>query len=504
MTKLKLRAQNVFNMDTVHDTFCAGQSTDTRLRAQFHNLQKKGVILPAVLILTALLMGIGFTLLSAITGQYTLANDDVFSNNAMQAAEAGVEQSINQLNQNNSFGGYPTTQTLFDDTTQGYGIFTTTIAASPDNSNAKIITSTGKVYHYGQSANPVSAKTVKVTVVGTASNGYSVMTGPGGLILSGSGAITNSQVYVNGTLTLSGAASVGTQSQPLNVNVGNYACPTTGGSTWPQLCTSSQPISIGGSAKIYGSVCATGQTTSTGISGGNGGAGLEPGCTAPQVSEPTYDRVAQINAVTTSSAYTNSTYDCTKYVSPNGFTRTWPANLELTGNVSVSSSCDLTITGNVYITGNLTVAGAAKIRIANSVGTTRPVIIVDGTISVGGSGSMIANSSGTGAEFISFKSTNSCTTAAPASYCSTITGTDLFNSHAVNYVTVAGGATNLAGFIFDSYWGEITISGSGNCGAAIGQTVNMSGAGTVTFGTQIGAGSETWTISSYQVLPKST
>ena len=36
-----------------------------------------GVILPAVLILTALLMGIGFALLSATTGQYTLANDEV-------------------------------------------------------------------------------------------------------------------------------------------------------------------------------------------------------------------------------------------------------------------------------------------------------------------------------------------------------------------------------------------------------------------------------------------
>jgi hypothetical protein len=470
-------------------------------------LTQHGVILPAVLILTALLMGIGFALLSGITGQYTLANDEVYTNNSLQAAEAGVEQSIDQLNQNNNFGGYPSAQTFYNNTVQGYSTFTTTIAASPDNSNAKIITSIGRAYHYGQTTNPVGTRKVQVTVVGTTSSGYSVMSGPGGLILSGSAAITNSQVYVNGQISLSGAASIGTAAQPLNVYAANYACPTTGGSTWPQLCSSTQPISLAQSTHIYGSVCATGQT-STGpnnnIQAGTGGQGLEVGCTAPQVSEPTYDRMAQINAVTTTASSTNATYDCTQFQNPIGFTRTWPANLKLTGNVNIASSCALTVTGNVYITGNLTVGGAAKIYVANSVGTTRPVIIVDGTISIGGSGSMITNTSGTGIDFISFKSTDPCTTATTASYCPTITGTDLYNSQSQNYVSVAGGATNLAGFIFDAYWSEITISGSGNCGAALGQTVNMSGAGTVTFGTQVGAGSETWTISSYQIIPNSS
>jgi len=465
---------------------------------------EQGMILPAVLIITFVLMGIGFVLLSAITGQYTLANDDVYTDNALQAAEAGVEQTVDQLNQgNDSFSGYQTAQTLFNNATQGNGTFVTTIADSPDDSNAKIITSTGTVYHYGQTANPVSTRKIRVTVVGTQSQGYSVISGPGGLILTGSAAITNSQVYVNGTISLSGTASIGTQNQPLNVNAANYACPTTGGATWPQLCASTQPITMARSTHIYGTVCATGQT-STGpnnnISGGNGGAGLQPGCVAPQVSPPTYDRMSQVNAVTTTASSTNSAYDCTQWVSPVGFTRTWPANLKLTGNVNIASSCNLTITGNVYITGNLTIGGAAQIHVADSVGTTRPVVIVDGTISAGGSGSLIANSSGTGIEFISFKSSKTCTTATDSTYCPTISGNDLFTSQSQTTVTV-GGAANLAGFIYDSYWGTIVVSGSGNVGAVVGQVVNMSGAGTVTFGTEIGAGSETWTISSYQVLP---
>lgn len=452
---------------------------------------QSGVILPVTIILVAALMFIGFALLSGVTGQFTLANDEVYNDNAVQAAEAGIEQSIDQLNQNNSFNGYPSAQTLFNDTTQGYGTFTTTIANATDNSNAKIITSTGTIYHYGQKATPVSTRTVQVTVVGTTSSGYSVLGGPGGLILSGSAAVTNSQVFTNGTIKLSGSSSIGTQNQPLDVNAANYACPTSGGSSWPQLCTSSQPISLSGSPKIYGTVCATGQTSSTDISGGNGGAGLEPGCTAPQTSLPSYNRAAQISAVTTTAASTNSSYQCS-----GNKTISWPANLELTGNVTVGNSCNLTINGNVYITGNLTVGGAAKITIANSVGTTRPIILVDGTISAGGSGSMIANSSGTGAEYISFSND---TGNAGAS----ITGNDLYKSQSQTTVTV-GGSANLAGFIFYAYWGEIQVTGSGNVGAALGQTIDLDGAGTITFGTDIAAGSETWTISSYQIIPNSS
>jgi Tfp pilus assembly protein PilX/type II secretory pathway component PulJ len=460
---------------------------------------QRGMILVSVLIITSVLMIIGFALISSVTGQYRLAGSDVYTDNALLSAEAGVEQSVEQLNQNDNFTGYPSAQTLFNDSTQGYGIFVTTIASSPDDSNAKIITSTGTIYHYGQTTNPVSTRKVKVTVVGTSSNGYSVHTGPGGLILGGSANITNSDVYVNGTISLTGTSKIGTQAQPLKVFAGNYACPTgsTPGSTYPQVCSGTQPISLAQSTAIYGTVCATGQT-STGpnnnIKTGSTGQGLVPGCVAPQVATPTYDRAAQIAAVTTTKTSTDPTIDCTQWQSGIGFKRTWPANLKITGNVNIASSCDLTLTGNVYITGTLTIGGAAIVRTADSLGTTRPVVIVDGTITTGGSGGMTANSSGTGAEFISFKSSAPCNPS-----CTSVTGTDLKTSQALQTVTIGGGG-NLAASMFDAYWGKITIKGSGNIGAAIGQTVDMSGAGTVTFGTGIAAGARTWTITSYQQL----
>jgi hypothetical protein len=109
---------------------------------------------------------------------------------------------------------------------------------------------------------------------------------------------------------------------------------------------------------------------------------------------------------------------------------------------------------------------------------------------------MNENASGTGMEFISFLSANSCTIST-TSYCATITGQDLYNSQTATNVTVTS-SVNLPGMIFDAYWSECYLGGSGVMGAAAGQTVDIKGSGSVVFGTQLSSGSETWTITSYQ------
>ncbi len=454
--------------------------------------KQDGMILIAVLIVVSVLTVVGFSVIGYASQQYRQSNNDVVNDNALQVAEAGIEQSVLQLNNSDSFGGYTTAQQFFDNPTQGTASFTTVVANT--STNAKTITSTGNVYEYN-TTNLLSHRKVRVTVVGTGSTGYSVQSGPGGLTLGGSANITNSSVYVNGTLTLTGAAKVGTASQPVTVNVANDVCPSgsSPGPTYPTVCSTGQPISLAYSTNIYGTVCATGQT-STGpnnnIKTGNGGQGLVAGCTAPPVSEPTYDRAGQIADVTTTGAGNSNNYVCNSWP----FNRTWPANLELTGNVSVASSCNVVINGNAYITGNLSIGGASKITVSNSLGTNRPVVLVDGTITVNGSPQIIANSSGTGIEFISWKSSAACNP-----NCTTVTGTDLKTSQGVTTVDV-GGAANLPGMIFDAHWGKLVLAGSGVLGAAAGQTIDMSGAGTVTFGTTLSSGSHTWTISSYQQI----
>lgn len=465
--------------------------------------EENGLILISIVLVAGIMMVIGFALISVTTGQYKVTRNNTYVANSLLVAEAGVEQSIKQLNADDNFSGYTVEQEFFSNTTQGRGVFTTTIANSASDANAKVITSTGKVYRSTTATKPISTRIVKVTAVGTQSQSYSVHAGPGGLIMGGAARITNSDVYVNGTIQMSGGSQIGTDSKPAEVYAGNYACGT---SNYPSLCTGTQPIPIPdwSSVAIIGTVCATGQTQSKFPNsqynnnqpqiraGSGGGSGLRIGCTAPQVSQPTYNRSAHVAAVTTTRSSTDSSIDCKQYSHAQNFDRTWPANLRITGNMNIGSSCNLIITGDVHITGNLTIDGAARITVANSVGTKRPVVIVDGTIDAGGAAQLIANSSGTGIEFISFKSTASCSPS-----CATVAGNDLRTSANTTTVTIGGGS-NLPGMTFNAYWGKIVIGGAGNVGSAIGQTVDMSGAGTITFGTTLSSGSSTWTVSSYQ------
>lgn len=456
-----------------------------------YTASNQGMILVSVIVIVSILMFVGLALLSATTDQYIYASNYTYTTNAIYTAEAGIEQSIQQLNSNNSFSGYSTAQVFFNNKNQGYGTFVTSVTTS--GNNVKIITSTGNVYRFGSTSNPISSKIVRVTVVGTASPGYSVVTGTGGLILGGGATITNSQVLVNGTINLSGNSQIGTYDQPLTVNAANDACPTGSnpGPTYPSVCSNSQPISMSSNSHIYGSVCATGQTSSgpnNNIQGGNGGQGLIVGCTTSPSAMPSYNRNAQIAAVTTTASGSNSSYICQH----DNNQASWPANLELTGNVIIGGDCKINITGNTYITGNLSIEGSAKMQVANSLGTTRPVVLVDGTITVNGSAKLTANDSGTGIEFISFDSNASC-----GSSCTNLSGTALADTTTFPTINITSKA-KLAGMVFYAYWGQLNLKGSGNLGTAMGQTVNLSGDGTITFGTALASGTETWTVSSYQ------
>ena len=454
-----------------------------------------GWILVSAIVMTMFLTLIGFSLSALISLQYQHTRREEYVQNAQLSAEAGIEQSVDTLNANINFTGYSTAQVFFNNSVQGIGSFTSSITENSDN-KSKTIISTGNVYRSSTDINPYVTRIVKVTIVGTQSSGYSILTGPGGLILGGNAAITNSNVYASGTIQMNGNSTIGTYNQPVNVSVANNACPTTSppGSTYPQVCSNgSQPITLSSNSAIYGSVCATGQT-STGpnnnIQTGNGGSGLEVGCVAPVSSPPTYDRLAQIAAVTTTAS---GSLACN--TAP--YNGTWPANLELTGNVAIGSHCSVTLTGNVYIAGNLSINGSSTVTASNSLGTTRPVVMVDGTITVNGSASLIANSSGTGIEFISFMSSEACTIGTTTgTYCSNITGNDLWSSQTINTITVSGGI-NIPGMIFDAYWSEVTLSGSGIMGAATGQTVNLQGSGAVVFGTSLASNTQTWIITSY-------
>lgn len=455
---------------------------------------ERGVVFFTVLFVGLLLTFIGLSLADVALVQFRRTTENVYVSNALLTAEAGIEQTLYALNETESFDGFDEVD-FYDNDQQGRGSYETSIEPG-SGPNERVITSTGRAY--SQAGNLEKERKVKVTIVGTSSPGYSVHTGVGGLILGGSAAITNSQIFVNGGITMTGAARIGTSSQPLSVHVAHMKCPagSNPGPSYPQVCTSGQPISMTGSSRIYGSVCATNQTTwdfgAAEILPGSGGDGLINNCEADPTPVPTYDRDAHIDAVVTTANPTNINYNCSQWQNPNGFVRTMPANIRLNGNANWASSCDLTLTGDVYITGDLNIGGAARIRIADSVGTNRPRIMVDGSITIAGSSSLISNNQGTSAYFVSFESTAAC-----SPDCDDVTGTDLYNSQNLTTINVAG-AGNYPGVIFHAHWSKVVLGGSGNMGSAMGQTVDLSGAGSITFGTALSSGESTWTIRSYQ------
>lgn len=464
-----------------------------------------GIVLITILVVGIIITLVGVSLADLVIGQYTRTTENVYRTNATLVAEAGIEETLTTFNEDNDFGGITTEKTFYDDD-RGKATYLTTITDGPNGE--KFIDSTGKVYR-PKSGKLASTRNIRVSLVGTAAPVPSVVAGAGGLILGGSASINNSDVHVNGTISLVGGGSyIGSNARPANVHVANANCPTGSnpGPTYPRVCTSGQPIYIPdwSNASIIGTTCATGQTQSKfpesqwnsnppQIRGGTtGGSGLVPGCVAPVLPMPTYDRAAHIARMTTTGSMSSNTYNCNNWVSGIEFKRTWPANLRLDGNVNIASSCDLTITGDVYITGNFTLGGGAKIRIADSLGTTIPRIVVDGTASLGSGASVIANSSGTSAQVISYKSAAAC-----SPNCTNVTGTDLYNSRNQQNVTIDGGGS-FPGLAVWAYWSKVKINGSGLVGAVTGQMIDMEGAGNITFGTNLSSGTTTWTIRSYQ------
>jgi phage baseplate assembly protein gpV len=456
---------------------------------------QNGVVLINILVISIILTMVGLSMADLAMRQFRRTANNVYITNATLTAEAGIEQTLHQLNLNNSFAGYSSEQEFYNDE-RGRAIFTTQV--TDGSGSEKIILSTARAYRQNSDA-LVSERKIRVSLVGTSSNEPSVFAGVGGLILGGNANISNSEVFVNGKITMSGSAIIGSATNPLTVNVAHNSCPQgiNPGATYPRVCTSDQPISFGSNNRIFGTVCATNQTsTSSGnkqiIQGDSTGSGLLVGCVAPPREMIPYDRADHLSRVATTSNATNIQYNCTTSMNPNGNTRTWAANIRINGNVTFGSSCDVTLTGDVHITGNVTISGGARIRVADSLGNRRPVVMVDGTITGDGGAQIIENSSGMSVHFITFRSTAAC-----SPNCTNVTGTDLYNSQNQLNILVEGGGS-FPGTIFQAYWSKVKLSGTGLMGSAIGQTIDLEGAGNITFGLGLSSGTTTWTIRSYQ------
>lgn len=442
--------------------------------------QKGSVLLTLVIILPFLALIIA-AYLSLTASGLKLARGDLLRTHAQFATDAGIDFAVQELNGNTSWSGTSSPVEVLND-----GSIRTTfeVDVATIDSDTKTITATGRSYAPVSATTPSGEITIVTELRPVTSGNISVVTGVGGLYMSNNSKILGGDVLVNGEVSLSNSAQIGLSTGPVNLDVAHQICPNPADSTYPRVCNTGengQPISLSGTSHIYGEVRANNQTTGTGMTD----PGLVAGSGVTPQDLPVHDRDGQKAAVATT--ITSSAANCSSG------TRTWSDNLKITGNVVISNTCQVTVEGDVWITGTLEVRNSAKLIVADSLGTTRPDIMVDGSVvHLRNSAELQSNSSSTGFQIVTYRSSPSC-----SPDCADVTGVDLYNSRNLTTINMQNSAS-APNTIFYAKWTRVSVANSGQIGALIGQTVEMTNSATITFGTSVGTGTSFWVIDNYR------
>lgn len=450
---------------------------------------ESGFILLSVLITTTFIMLIGVISLQLISTNLRIARQERFSINAQFTADAGLDDAVRQLNLDNTWTGSGGEITLAT-TTDFKTTYQTTVTAGADDFQ-KFIDVTARTYAPATASTAASTRKYQVEMRGISSGSYSIVSGVGGLNMLNNSKILGGAVFVNGLLNLSNSAQIGLSILPVNVKVADQACPVPADANYPRVCTAAdnpaQPISMTVNARIYGEVQATNQTTGTNMYS----PGLVSGSPSP-APLPEYDRQAQIDAV--QQTVTGSSAGCSLG------TKTWQANTKITGDVTISGLCVVTVEGNVWITGNLSMTQSAILIVKPGV-TTTPTIMVDGSggVSLRNGSSLLANLNlqPIGFRIITYASSVGCSVA--ENNACEVEGPDLYASKDLKTISIENSAS-AAQTEFYARWSKVSINNTGNIGALVGQTVELSNSAAITFGTEVSGftGPVGWVVNSYK------
>lgn len=287
-----------------------------------------GQVLIVGIIFMGVILILSAALFSRVTSYIHFNSNDITREQATNLAEAGLERTLWKLNTTaGACDASCTTETALGTT----GTFEVSITNK--SSNLKTITSTGYIPN---KANTRAKRTIKtdVTISDTLiAFNFGVQVGNGGVSL-GQSARINGSVYSNKT-----GSSIS----------GNQGSIITGDAFAAGTITSPNP-------------------TVQGLKREN----------QSQSVMPTVDYQYWKDQATNCSGC--QTIDCSGTCTPSGSTI---GKTKYIGNVSLSQSQILTLTGPVYITGNLDLGQSSKINLDESFGSDSTILILDGTISVG-------------------------------------------------------------------------------------------------------------------------
>lgn len=460
------------------------------------------------------LMTVAVALISVSSTKYAKTTLDGDSANAVYAAEAGISDTLARLNQNATFTGYSTKKTFYSTTAKGKAEYTTSVTIN--SNDTATVTSTGYLSQTPTSATPFITKTIKAVLLKSKMPvAENVLAGAAGLTMSGNyfpwfgqpTAMQKGLVYSRGKIRLNGTGtSIGTATDSARVQAANLGCGTA--ANFPQQCASNDPpITLGGGGifssgmgSIYGSVCATDQTSSSNIFPGPTGTGLQSGCIAPDYGMPYFDKKAFTDTKILPMLPAVAACPLFGVGAP-----VWLDNTRITGSVTLSGNfftpCVATLMGDVYIKGDLTIGDYARLNVSNTLGSRKPIIVVNGKVNLEGDAiGIFANSSNSPVTIISFSSTNTTCSNSDDNNC-TLSSSELYNSSVVpsssfwwmgnsnRAITIGntsyGGAQNAdySGAAVYAYYGSTLYqkSGNGNLRGIGGQEVVINPGGAFSF-----------------------
>lgn len=452
---------------------------------------QSGAIVPMILVFMFFFLAMGVMTMSLISSNYQVAQSENLRLHAQLAADGGADRAIQRVNTITNWTGVNDETVMNADNIRT--TFTASVVDDPDpNAGLKYVTVSGKAYAPAASTKARSERKYEIVLRGVGGGNYSVVTGVGGLVMLNSSKIVDGNVFVNGSITMSGTSQIGLSTKPVDVRAANQNCPNPADATYPRVCNtneSTQPISLSNSAHIYGSVMATNQTNGSGMTNN----GLQSGSVAP-LSMPPHDRQSIVNAVTASgNTMTGAAASCTT----NGGSKTWNANTKIIGDVTVSHKCNIVVKGDVWITGALSFTQSSTMTVDNSL-ITPPSVMIDGKngLDLNNSSIMVSNSAKIGFIVVTYWSAAAC-----QPNCTDVTGVDLKNSQTTTTISIRNGAAG-PNTEFYAKWSAANIGNSGNIGAVVGQTVNLNNSAAITFGTPVSGATapSTWVVQSYRRL----
>lgn len=455
-------------------------------KAELH--KERGYIVGSLLVLILVVSVLLIAITSSAISNYQSSVKENARVNAQFAADSGLDKGIFEINKLSTWTGTSGEVLLLNDTANDIRTTYEVEVIDGATDEQKVLRSIGRTFKPASSTTSAATRIFEIQIVNLVASNTSIVAGVGGLVMNNSAKIIDGSVYVNGEIYLDSTAQIGTSTNPLAIFVANSVCPIPADATYPQLCAINQnnnPVHINSpNSFLYGKVWANHQFVDTNM------VDIEdPGTTSIEASSgvleqalPIHDRAAMKAAMPYPDPDTDpGTSAATASCTTNNGSKIWGPNEKISGDVVVNRKCTVEIRGDVWITGSLSMNNQGVIKVADSLGATRPNIMIDGQngLSMNQSSQFVQNSAGTNVQIITYWSTAGC-----SPECADVTGVDLASTQNVPTIDIvnSGGAAEA---IFYSKWSKVIIRNSVNVGALVGQIVELEQSATIAFSSDL-------------------